>query len=110
MRLRRATPPARAPVAPPEDEARRLGRLPTDAAFVTGNGFAARCRNVLNYDGRPVVNEAGEEGWYFCKGDALEWFFEELSPPGDYVLVSHNSDYSVDERFRRRLRRRNLRV
>jgi hypothetical protein len=102
-------PRAPAPESPPPDEAERLGRFPVDQAFVTGNGFAARCRHVLNYGG-PFVNDAGEEAWYFCKTDHLEWFFDHVAPRRRYVLVSHNSDYPVGDRFRSRLRGRNLRV
>jgi hypothetical protein len=92
----------------PED-AERLGRPPASGDFLTGNGFAAQCRYVINYDGL-VVNEHVHNGWWFCKVDHLPRFFEELLPRKRFVLVSHNSDYPIDERYRRQLRRRRLRA
>jgi len=91
------------------EEAERLGRPPESGEFLTGNGFADRCRHVLNYDGL-VVNEQVENDWWFCKVDHLERFFDELLPRERFVLVSHNGDYPIDERYRRQLRRRRLRA
>jgi hypothetical protein len=91
------------------EEAERLGRPPESGEFLTGNGLAARCRHVLNYDGLEV-NEHVDNDWWFCKVDHLERFFAELLPREPFVLVSHNGDYPIDERFRRQLRRRRLRA
>jgi hypothetical protein len=96
--------------APPrfdEAEAARLGAAPTHPCFITGNGFAARCRYVLNY-GELTVNEAGEDGWWFCKADFLESFFADLAPDSPFVLVSHNSDRPIGSRFASHLERENL--
>lgn len=105
--LRRRSPPP--PPSLPPEEAERLGRVSSDPSFITGNGFAARCRFVLNYGG-PETNAGGEEGWCFCRTDALEWFFEHAAPRDPYVLVTHNSDYPIDERFASRLRGRRLKA
>jgi hypothetical protein len=91
------------------EEAERLGRAPDTGEFLTGNGFAALCRYVFNYEGL-VVNEAVDNDWWFCKVDHLDRFFEESLPRESFVLVSHNGDYSIDERYRRQLRRRRLRA
>jgi hypothetical protein len=105
MRLRRST----SPPPPPHEDAERLGGLPEDVAFLTGNGFAARCRHVINYDGL-VVNEHVANDWWFCKVDHLDWFFAESLPRQPFVLISHNGDYPIGERYRRQLRRRQLRA
>lgn len=106
MRLRRAARPGPRAELPPE-EAARLGRAPDTDEFLTGNGFAAACRYAVNYQGL-VVNERVDNNWWFCRTDHLAWFFEEQPARGAYVLVSHNSDYPIDDAFRRQLRRRRL--
>jgi hypothetical protein len=107
VRLRRRRPPAARPAPLPPEEAARLGRVPETGDFLTGNGFAARCGHVVNYEDL-VLNEDADNDWWFCKVDHLEWFFAELEPPGPYVLVSHNGDYPIGEAFRRQLRSRRL--
>jgi hypothetical protein len=100
----------RHPPRPPVDYPGRvlqLSETPDGDAFLTGNGLASRCRYVLNYDAL-TVNENVDNNWWFCKADFLEYFFSELQPRDEFVLFSHNSDRSIDERFRRRLNRRNL--
>jgi hypothetical protein len=104
--LQRRTEPLARPTASP-GEAAELGRSPADHSFVTGNGIAACCRNVLNYDG-PTLNADADNDWWFCKTDYLEYFFRELAPREPFVLFSHNSDRAVDERFVRELRARRL--
>lgn len=81
---------------------RALSVVPPDEAIITGNGIAARCRHVLNYDVL-TTNERGRAGWWFCKSDYLEYFFGEHQPREPYVLFTHNSDRPIDERFRGRL-------
>ena len=80
-----------------------------DDAYLTGNGFAARCRYVLNYDAFRI-NEDVENNWWFCNPEFLEYFFRRLAPDDDYVLFTANSnvDRAVDNRFRRRLGRPEL--
>jgi hypothetical protein len=106
MRLRKRARPA----PPPQlsaDEGARLGAPPASDAFLTGNGFAARCRYAVNYEGL-VENEDADNDWWFCRVDLLDWFFEEAMPRRPFVLVSHNSDYPIDERYRPRLGKRRL--
>jgi hypothetical protein len=89
-------------------EAERLGSAPADEAFITGNGIAARCRHVLNY-GPPTINAQAEEEWWFCKLDRLPELLAH-APRRRFVLVTHNSDYPVDERHRRVLRSPRIRA
>jgi hypothetical protein len=86
-----------------------LSRTPVDEDFITGNGIAARCRYVLNYD-ELRVNEGADNNWWFCKADYLEYFFAKLAPADPFVLFSHNSDRSIGSSFARELRRRSLRA
>jgi hypothetical protein len=77
---------------------------PDDETFITGNGIAAHCRNVLNYDVFRV-NESVDNNWWFCNPEFLEYFFRSLAPTEPYVLFTHNSnvDRPVDRRFIREL-------
>ena len=75
----------------------------------TGNGIAERCRFVLNYHGF-TVNEAVENDWCFCKTDYLDEFFADHAPRTPFVLFSANSDYPIDGRYERYLRRRRLKA
>jgi hypothetical protein len=85
---------------------RALGRASGEVRFITGNGLAARCRHVLNYEG-PTLNPV-ENHWWFCKTDHLELFFADLAPEGELVLFTHNSDQAIGERHRALLERPNL--
>lgn len=86
---------------------RALSVVPSDEAFITGNGIAARCRYVMNFDVLEV-NERNDNDWWFCRGEFLEYFFRSLAPKEPFVLFSHNTDRGVDERFRRQLDRDHL--
>jgi hypothetical protein len=77
-------------------EFRRLSRPPAGNRFLTGNGFADCCGVTLNY-GPIRVNRSGRPGWWFCKADRLDELFTEHAPASEIVLVTHNSDASVDE-------------
>jgi hypothetical protein len=98
------------PRRPPEHTAevvRALSATPADESFITGNGFAARCRYVLNYD-ELQVQDSIRNNWWFCKSEYLEYFFRSVAPREPFVLFSHNSDRAIDSTFRRQLRRRDL--
>ena len=84
------------------DRVRAFSQAPADESFITGNGIAARCRYVLNYDDL-VVNERGQEDWWFCKADYLDFFFAEYAPTAPFVLFTHNSDRPIDRQYRREL-------
>ena len=95
--------PPRPPFGPPAKVA-ALSVAPADEAFITGNGFAARCRHVLNFDVLKE-NEGVENDWWFCKSDYLEYFFRHHAPAEPFVLFTHNSARPIGERFRRELDR-----
>jgi hypothetical protein len=105
---RRRGRPVRPPVHSPEHVV-ALSALAEDHPFITGNGLAARCRYVINYD-ELYVNDDVENDWWFCRTDFIEHFFARHEPRTDYVLFSHNSDRAVDGRLRRFLNRRRLRA
>jgi hypothetical protein len=73
---------------------RALGAASGDDSFITGNGLAARCRHVLNYEGA-TVNARGEPGWWFCKADYVQDFFARHAPEEPFVLFTHNGDRSI---------------
>lgn len=78
------------------------------SAFVTGEGLAACCRHV--FDGTLTAQPEATEDWWFCKLDHLEEFVDGSAPRRPFVLVTHNSDYPVDLRYRRLLRSRRIRT
>ncbi|MBV8480104.1 MAG: hypothetical protein JOY72_07340 [Actinobacteria bacterium] len=99
------------PLRPPLHDPARVAQLseaPTHR-FITGNGFAARCRFVINYDVL-TVNEDADNDWWFCRTDYLEYFFSKHEPGEDYILFSHNSDRAIDASLQRFLWRRRLRA
>lgn len=98
--------PPRPPYGSPAKVA-ALSATPLDEAFITGNGFAARCRHVLNFDAL-TVNEHVQNDWWFCKTDYLEYFFRHLAPSEPFVLFTHNSARGVGDRFGRELDRDRL--
>jgi hypothetical protein len=102
---RRARPP-RPPVAPPErvDE---MSRVEPGGRFISGNGYASRCRHVLNHDVLSV-DKGIDNDWWFCKSDWLEYFFRELAPESPFVLFTANSDRPIDRTLSRHLRRPSL--
>ena len=106
--FRRRMYPIRPPVHSP-DHVAALSAVAVDHPFITGNGIAARCRYVINYD-ELEVNDDVQNDWWFCRSDFVEYFFAEHEPRGDYVLFSHNSDRSIDESLHRFLRHRRLRA
>lgn len=105
---RRRVKPVRPPLHAPGEIA-SLSAAPADHPFITGNGLAARCRYVINYDDL-VVNADVENDWWFCRSDFLEYFFAEHEPKSEYVLFSHNSDRAIDRSLSRFLRRPGLRA
>jgi hypothetical protein len=105
---RRRVRPIRPPVSPRE-YLETLALTPADESFVTGNGIAARCRYVINYDD-VTVNEDVDNDWWFCNADFLEYFFASHAPRRDFVLFSHNSDRPIDQGLYRFVRRRRLRA
>jgi hypothetical protein len=100
--------PLRPPVESPSLVARMLV-TGDENAFITGNGFAAHCRCVLNYDVFRVNDEV-ENNWWFCNPEFLEYFFRHLAPDDAYVLFTHNSndDRPIGARFEKRLRQPGL--
>lgn len=101
-----------APVAPPVETRERipgLVRVHPDESFISGNGIAARCRYVVNFDALKV-NEDVDNDWWFCQTEFLEHFFRRVAPKRDFVLFSHNSDREIGKREHRFVRNRHLRA
>jgi hypothetical protein len=100
------------PLRPPVESQSLVERMlaqPDDEAFITGNGIAARCRSVLNYDVLRI-NDAVRNNWWFCNPEFLEYFFRSLVPQDRYVLFTHNSnvDRAIDVTFQKALDRPEL--
>jgi hypothetical protein len=97
--VRRVVRPPRPPFGPPE-RVTKYSVTPRDEAFITGNGVAARCRYVLNFDVL-AVNDHVDNDWWFCRSDYLEHFFRSVAPTTPFVLFSHNGDRTIGAEFRR---------
>ena len=100
------------PLRPPVESAELVERMlvaPDDDTYITGNGFAAHCRYLLNYD-TFCMNDQADTDWWFCNPEFLEFFFRRLAPDERYVLFTHNSnvDRPIGEGFRSRLDRPEL--
>lgn len=98
--------------APPLESRDWLDALPDlaiDDGFFGLRNIAARCRYVFDR-GWFVVNENAGNNWYFCKTDHLEYFFSHHAPAEPFVLFSGHSDATVDGRYRRHLRRPELKA
>jgi hypothetical protein len=70
--------------------------------YLTGNGFAVRCRYLWNYDGFKV-NPRGTPGWVFVKTDYLDDYFRSRWGVDSFCLFTHNSDYPITKKHRRYL-------
>ena len=96
------------PLSPPVESPSLVERMrvpPPDDRMITGNGFAGRCRFVVNYDALSVNEDAENADWWFCNPEFLEYFFRHVAPESKYVLFTHNSnvDRPIDASFARRL-------
>jgi len=100
------------PLRPPVESSQLVERMlvtQDDDSFITGNGIAAHCRYVLNYD-IFRANRAVDNNWWFCNPEFLEYFFRHLAPDEHYVLFTQNSnvDRPIGSRFESRLERPEL--
>jgi len=100
------------PLRPPVESAALVARMlepQPDDSFISGNGLAARCRYVLNYD-TFKLNDEVENDWWFCNPEFLEYFFRQLAPREPFVLFTHNSnvDRPIGTQFASRLDRPEL--
>lgn len=65
--------------------------------YITGNGFAAQCKHIWNYDGYKINNYNKPDNWVFVKTDYIHDFFSAINPNFPFVMFTHNSDYSINE-------------
>lgn len=68
--------------------------------FITGNGFKAKCKRILDGDGYRI-NCYDYNNYFFVKTDYLEEF-QKLLPSIEkpIVLITHNSDYGITEKWK----------
>lgn len=69
----------------------------SSAPYITGNSFRAACDFILDEAQIPFdTNNFHNGDIIFVKTDFLNYFFKSIHPqiPGNYILVTHNSDYS----------------
>ncbi|MCB1148697.1 MAG: hypothetical protein KDK48_00895 [Chlamydiia bacterium] len=78
-----------------------------DERLVYGNRFKQRCRVIYDEYGY-YLNPKGIEGYYFVKTQYVEHFFKHFCPEENFVLITHNSDHSINERHLPLLETKNL--
>ncbi|MEX2217565.1 MAG: hypothetical protein WD749_02300 [Phycisphaerales bacterium] len=68
--------------------------------YISGNGFAVRCRFIANWD-PPKVHPTLTNNWFFVRTQYVELLYERGAPPFPFVLFTANSDDIVGEKHRR---------
>jgi hypothetical protein len=71
--------------------------------LITGNNFIKRCNYQFDGVGINLIREPhiGEIPKYFICLDniGVDSFFEHLKPNNEFIIVTHNSDKHIDEKF-----------
>jgi len=70
--------------------------------YISGNSFRAICNHFCDDTGVSFSPDQVKNGdLIFVKTDNLDYFFKKIHPliKNRYILISHNSDYSVPGRF-----------
>jgi hypothetical protein len=66
--------------------------------FITGNKFKKICDYILDENGFRKTDVVNDTPIYFVKTDFIEKFISNFEPNTKYKLITHNSDFSVDEK------------
>jgi hypothetical protein len=67
--------------------------------YITGNSFKNICNFSLDQNGLFLIKdiEINEIPIWFVKTDYIDTFFNEISINYDFILITHNSDYGINE-------------
>lgn len=79
--------------------------------YLTGNSFAVQCQYIWNYDGYRV-SPYKNNNWIFIKTDYIADFFKLFDglKIQNAVVFTHNSDYQIDEKYRKYLDHPNVKI
>ncbi|NGX58300.1 MAG: hypothetical protein K940chlam3_01205 [Chlamydiae bacterium] len=70
----------------------------SEQRYITGNEFKALCRYSFDEYGYRINRKVDNNCW-FVKTDLLEKFLAQYLPTEDFVLISHNADHGVVDKF-----------
>lgn len=69
--------------------------------FITGNNFKKICDFYLDEFGYGVLNQDKKRDvpLYFVKTDYIDLFFTKFKPNKNFILLTHNSDYHITNKY-----------
>jgi hypothetical protein len=78
--------------------------------YITGNGFAANCKKIWNYDGYIENPNSANDNWIFIKTDYVADYFSTIGLRSPSIIFTHNSDHPITESYRKYLDNPNVLV
>lgn len=80
--------------------------------FINGHNFRDKCDYILDENGfrlnNLIISQNSSILKYFVKTDYIDLFFRYFCPKHPFILVTHNSDYSINSRHSQYLSNVNL--
>ena len=67
--------------------------------FITGNKFKKLCDFVLDENGFVKTENKNDIPIFFVKTDLVDFFYSKYLPNYPFILITHNSDYPITERY-----------
>lgn len=67
--------------------------------IITGNGFKIISDFILDENGFTKTENKNNIPIYFVKTDLLDIFYKYHKPEWEYKLITHNSDYSINNKY-----------
>ena len=76
--------------------------------FITGNKFKKIADYILDENGFNKTNIINKIPIFFVKTDFINLFFERYLPSHPFKIITHNSDYPINESYSKYLNNENL--
>lgn len=79
--------------------------------FITGNSFKDICD--YSFDKRGLIKNKNINNYitkFFVKSDYINQFFKQKVPDENFILITHNSDYAITEKYKNYLEYKNLKT
>jgi hypothetical protein len=76
--------------------------------YLSGNGFAVQCQYIWNYDGFKINPNYKFENWAYIKTDYIHDFFNTIKTNEKLIIVTGNSDISIDNSYLKYLNQNNI--
>jgi len=80
-------------------------RRPSSAPYISGDSFRALADHIFDETGTFDPKAVTHKSIVFARSDMLKEYFETIHPEiaEKYILITHNSDENIDERYRDKL-------